>query len=571
GDRGPRREGGFREDRGPRRDGGFREDRGPRREGGGGHGGRREGGYGDRGPRREGGFREDRGPRRDGGFREDRGPRRDSGFREERGPRREGGERPARPFSREDRGEREERPAEGTRARYVRDDRDAEAPQRERLPEVAPDITADELDKEVLEELRSLPGDLADLVGRHLVAAERALEEDDPERAHEHTKVARRFAARIGVVREAAGIVAYRAGHFSEALSDLRAARRLTGSEAYLPVMADCERGLGRPERAIDLVRSPEAERLDRAGRIELTIVESGARRDLGQHDAAVITLQRLPELRDPQARPWSARLAFAYADALAGAGHTDAATDWFGRALAFDEDGETDAAERYAELTGAVIEDVEEEFDHEDELADAGADADGAVEGAAPDRGVTAVDEEADDDSAAIAEVDDLLDGEPETSEAQRREGDVLAESDRGPRADDVLDRGAETAEEPSEEPSESQPEANQSADVPDEEAAAEAGREDAAASDSADVPDVPDDSVAGDLDVPEASGAGEVESAEPGAGDTGGAGESEADAAGAVAQAEVPSITPSFIEPDFGDALDEDEPAKKRSKSEE
>src|SRR5690606_29339434 len=127
-------------------------------------------------------------------------------------------------------------------------DRDAGASRRETLPEVPPEISADELDKEVREELRSLPNDLAELVGRHLVAAERALEEDDFDRAHEHTKVARRFAARIGVVREAAGIVAYRAGHFSEALSDLRAARRITGSEAYLPVMADCERGLGRPE-----------------------------------------------------------------------------------------------------------------------------------------------------------------------------------------------------------------------------------------------------------------------------------------------------------------------------------
>ncbi|MFI7422068.1 hypothetical protein [Nonomuraea sp. NPDC049684] len=258
------------------------------------------------------------------------------------------------------------------------------------------------------EELRSLPGDLSDLVGRHLVAAERALEEDDPDKAHEHTKVARRFAARIGVVREAAGIVAYRAGHFSEALSDLRAARRMTGSDAYLPVMADCERGLGRPERAIDLVRSPEAERLDRAGRIELTIVESGARRDLGQQDAAVITLQRLPELRDPQPKPWSARLAFAYADALADAGHQEAATDWFARAMAFDEDGETDAAERYAELTGAVIEDVEEDYeedlDSEDDFDDAGAAEVGKLA------------EEEEEDDEALAEADDLL--EPEAAE---------------------------------------------------------------------------------------------------------------------------------------------------------
>ncbi|WP_260478142.1 hypothetical protein [Nonomuraea sp. WAC 01424] len=295
---------------------------------------------------------------------------------------------------------------------------------------MAPDITAEELDKEVREELRSLPGDLSDLVGRHLVAAERALEEDDPDKAHEHTKVARRFAARIGVVREAAGIVAYRAGHFSEALSDLRAARRMTGSEAYLPVMADCERGLGRPERAIDLVRSPEAERLDRAGRIELTIVESGARRDLGQQDAAVITLQRLPELRDPQPKPWSARLAFAYADALADAGHQEAATDWFARAMAFDEDGETEAAERYAELTGAVIEDVEEDFDEEDDFDDAGVAEEGNLA------------EEEEEDAEALAEAGDLLSAEPEP--------EPQAEAEAPAEAEDSLDEDAVQEEEP-------------------------------------------------------------------------------------------------------------------------
>lgn len=232
------------------------------------------------------------------------------------------------------------------------------------LPELEADITPEELDREAWAELRSLPNDLADLVASHLVAVTRALSADDPERAYEHAKVARRFATRIGMVREVSGIAAYRAGRYAEALNDLRAARRLTGTDDYLPVMADCERGLGRPERALDLIRSQEAERLNRAGRIELAIVESGVRRDLGQYDAAVVTLQRVAELRDPQPRPWSARLAFAYADALAEAGHEAAAIDWFARAMAFDEDGETDAAERYAELTGSAIEDLEEDFD---------------------------------------------------------------------------------------------------------------------------------------------------------------------------------------------------------------
>ncbi|MFC4061931.1 hypothetical protein ACFOWE_26825, partial [Planomonospora corallina] len=352
--------------------------------------------YGDR----EGGFRgrDDRGGERRPFSREDR-PR-GGGFRD-RDDR--GGER--RPY-----GDREG----GSRTRYGRDERggQAEAParQREELPPLAPDITADELDKEIREELRSLPLDLADLISRHLVAAERALAEENAEQAYEHTKVARRFAARIGVIREAVGIAAYRAGHFAEALSDLRAARRMTGSEAFLPVMADCERGLGRPERALDLARSQEAERLDRAGKIEMAIVESGARRDLGQKDAAVITLQRLPELRDDRPHPWSARLAFAYADALADAGHESAATEWFGRAMAFDEDEETDAAERYAELTGAVIEDLEEDFE------------DGEAEGAdeAGDGGEPGEEQDAEPEGFAV--LDEEIEGEVDLDEEDER-----------------------------------------------------------------------------------------------------------------------------------------------------
>lgn len=326
-----------------------RDDRGFRR-------GDREGDrpYRGRGERRNEspyGGRDDRGGR---SFRE-RGEERASrgGFRrDDRNDRRRGAERENRGFRRDDRDRRVHARKEGT-AKAKRN--------RESLPAIPPDVTPEELDQEVRDQLRPLPRELADLVARHLVAAARALGEDEPERAYEHTKVARRFASRIGVVREAAGLAAYRAGEYADALSDLRAARRMTGSDIYLPIMADCERGLGRPERALDLIRSPEAGRLDRASAIELAIVESGARRDLGQYEAAVVTLQRLPELRDPRPRPWSARLAYAYADALADAGHEEAATDWFGRAMAFDEEGETDAAERYALLSGEFIEDLEE------------------------------------------------------------------------------------------------------------------------------------------------------------------------------------------------------------------
>ncbi|MEW2359362.1 hypothetical protein [Spirillospora sp. NPDC029432] len=242
-------------------------------------------------------------------------------------------------------------------------------------PLLPDDVTGEELDVEAREELRTLPRDLAGRVARHLVMAGR-LAEDEPETAYRHAKAARRLASRVGLVREAAGLAAYHAGEWAEALAELRAARRLSNAEdAYLPVMADCERGLGRPERALDLVKSPEAQKLDQASRIELRIVESGARRDLGQVDAAVVTLQ-VPELRDRRLRPWSARLFYAYADALAEAGRDTEAAEWFARAAAADRDGETDAAERYAELEGLDILDTEE---GEDEGAGA-LSADGAA-----------------------------------------------------------------------------------------------------------------------------------------------------------------------------------------------
>ncbi|MEU7837084.1 hypothetical protein [Nonomuraea sp. NPDC049129] len=424
-----------------------------------------------------------------------------------------------------------------------------------------------------------------------MVAAERALEEDDPDQAHEHTKVARRFAARIGVVREAAGIVAYRAGHFSEALSDLRAARRMTGSDAYLAVMADCERGLGRPERALDLVRSPEAERLDRAGRIELSIVESGARRDLGQNDAAVITLQRLPELRDPQAKPWSARLAFAYADALADAGHQEAATDWFAKAMAFDEDGETDAAERYAELTGAVIEDVEEDFDDED-VDDYEDDSDDAGTAGQADAMIE-LDEDVDED-AALAEADDLLDDSEPTddqsaeAEPEDQEDEPLGRQDADDEQDGAEDRqGAIREQDGSAAREDADDEQNGSADREDADdaqdgpaAEAESAPEQAKSAseqEAAESGELRDGSANASKDVPKGASKDAWKDASKDAepdellDDESGTAESSVPEpkASAIETPMALGITPAFIEPNFGDILDQpDEPAEDAAK---
>jgi tetratricopeptide (TPR) repeat protein len=200
-------------------------------------------------------------------------------------------------------------------------------------------------------------------VARYLVAAGLA---EDPERAYGYAQAAKRLAARVGVVREACGIAAYQTGRWAEALAELRAARRMTGRDEYLPVMADCERALGRLDRALALVREAKAGELGRAMQIELRIVESGIRRDQGLPEAAVVALQ-VPELTSGRLRPWSARLFYAYADALLAAGRVEEARDAFARAARADAGGETDAADRLAELDGIEFEDLQDE-DFQDE-----------------------------------------------------------------------------------------------------------------------------------------------------------------------------------------------------------
>jgi tetratricopeptide (TPR) repeat protein len=221
-----------------------------------------------------------------------------------------------------------------------------------RPPEVPEEASLSMLDPEVRGELRGLPKNLAEIVGRHLAAAGMLLD-DDPELALRHARFARSRAARVGVVREAAGLAAYCAGEWAEALSELRAARRMSNGPGHVAIMADCERALGRPERALEVAREARSVSLPPEEAIELRIVAAGARRDMGQLDAAVVALQS-PEL-DPQRRdPWSARLFYAYADNLAAVGRVEEAIRWFLNAAQADDDEETDAAERAIELSDA-------------------------------------------------------------------------------------------------------------------------------------------------------------------------------------------------------------------------
>lgn len=232
-----------------------------------------------------------------------------------------------------------------------RDGRDVRSADQRRYdgPQLPDDVSSEELDRGVRRQLSGLPERLADRVGRHLAMAARTLHRD-PELAYLHALAARARASRVAVVREACGETAYSAGRFAEALTELRAARRMSGSAAYLPMMADSERALGRPARALALSCDAAVGGLDRAGQVEMAIVAAGARRDLGQVEAALQLLES-EDLRSRSHADWVARLRYAYADTLLAAGRRADAVEWFHRTAAVDAERLTDADERLREL----------------------------------------------------------------------------------------------------------------------------------------------------------------------------------------------------------------------------
>ena len=216
-------------------------------------------------------------------------------------------------------------------------------------PEIPEAITGKELDRSVLAQLKSLPEKLGQRVARHLAAADELLE-SDPKTAYQHTLAARARASRLAVVREAVGEAAYAAGEYAEALAELRAAKRMNGAHDYVAIMADCERALGRPDRALTLLKNAPREKFAPPLLAEVAIVEAGARRDRGELDAALRTLENA-HLNSQSRAPWVARIRYTYADTLLAAERPQDALEWFHRAEAVDVEEITDAGARAQEI----------------------------------------------------------------------------------------------------------------------------------------------------------------------------------------------------------------------------
>ena len=286
-----------RDDRGPRKwDNDRREDRGGRRW------------NNDRNDRRD-----DRGPRKwDNDRRDDRGPRKwDNDRREDRGERRWNNDRNDR---REDRGER--RGGDRREERYQRNSLVAEIPE---------SITAQSLDAEVRRHLMSLNKENSETVARHLAYAGEMMD-IDPEVAYTHAHAAYLRAARVDVVREALGLTAYITGRYAEALRELRTYRRMSDDYSHIPLEADSERGMGRPEKALRFIEGVPLARLDAEAKIELALVTSGARAETGDHEGGLSVLEKIiVENLDSEL---AARVQLIKADRLEELGRLDEATE---------------------------------------------------------------------------------------------------------------------------------------------------------------------------------------------------------------------------------------------------
>ncbi|MHB1987038.1 MAG: tetratricopeptide repeat protein [Acidimicrobiales bacterium] len=182
----------------------------------------------------------------------------------------------------------------GTRGQRIRseygDDETIEAgryrPRRER---------SFELPRAVVEELRSAAetdGRAGVSLERRLVNAAQAYERDRYKEALSAVKPVVDAAPRSAAARELYGLILYRLGRWRHAARELRYVHEMTGSFDQHPVIADCERAMGRLDRVNELWDELRTEGVDKQVLVEGRLVLAGALADAGEIDRAILVLQ---------------------------------------------------------------------------------------------------------------------------------------------------------------------------------------------------------------------------------------------------------------------------------------
>lgn len=206
---------------------------------------------------------------------------------------------------------------------------------------------------------------VAGKVGGHLRAAGE-LVDIDPALALRHALVARRLASRLPVVREVTAEVAYVAGDFETALTEYRALHRMGGNDDYLPIIADCERAVGKHQNALRTLNQAREGKLSLAQQVEVILVEAGTRADMGQR-AEALRLLKSAIASKRGGRLGQARLRYAFAELLADEGDAAGAREWLVSARNHDDENELQIDDRIAELDGQPV--VNREFNDEFEI----------------------------------------------------------------------------------------------------------------------------------------------------------------------------------------------------------
>ena len=223
-------------------------------------------------------------------------------------------------------------------------------------PLIPHEIQPEDLDMGVRVQLKTLSAENAEMTARHL-AMVAYLAEQDPELAHRHAQAAASRAGRIPVVRETVGITAYFVEDWALSLRELLAHRRMTNSNDHVPMMIDCERGLGRPQRGLELGRTIDRAALSAEVRVSLAIAMSGARLDLEQNETALVELE-IKELNPNSVFDYSPRLFWAYADTLEVLGREADAAKWADLATRAEKAIALKNASEFEELS--VLEEIE-------------------------------------------------------------------------------------------------------------------------------------------------------------------------------------------------------------------
>ena len=279
-------------------------------------------------------------------------------------------------------------------------------------PVLPADVTPQDLASAARNELKTLSKENAEQVARHLAMAARLID-DDPQLAHQHALAASRSAGRIAVVRETVAITAYAIGDFALAVRELRTFRRISGRDDQIALLVDSERGVGRPDRALEVGRAVDRAALPVEVRVELAIAMSGARLDLGENERALQELD-IPELDPDRAFSWSPGLFAARAAVLEELGRLDEAAQWQRRA----EIAEDVIGSRDADSETLLVEEIEEIEEIEELELDDDADEPPSAPASEPDDAPTTVQDEV-DEILADAGIDADGDGDVEPDDA--------------------------------------------------------------------------------------------------------------------------------------------------------